>query len=115
MMSRLGLLVGERDRRQHVGADVDAQHEKRRQRQRQAKGDEGQERHQLGDVRADGVRDALLEIVANYQTALLDALARSMQKLSSMQNHLGGLLAHVASRRCPSRCRCRPSSAQASR
>ena len=64
----LGLLVGERDGRHHVGTEVDAEDRDGAERQRNVGDDEEQERRDLRDVARQRVGDRLLEVVEDQAT-----------------------------------------------
>ena len=64
----LGLLVGERDGRHHVGAEVDTEDRDGAERQRHVGDDEQQERRDLRDVARQRVRDRLLQVVEDQAT-----------------------------------------------
>mmetsp|Transcript_30025 Transcript_30025/g.97760 ORF Transcript_30025/g.97760 Transcript_30025/m.97760 type:complete len:799 (+) Transcript_30025:140-2536(+) len=90
---RLLLLVRERDGGHHVRAEVDAQNEHRRERQRDAQDDEAQEGANLRNVGGEGVRDRLLEIVED-EAALLHAV-HDGGKVVVHENHVRSFLRHI--------------------
>ncbi len=65
---RLGVLVRKRDRREHIGAQINAQNQNGADGQRHAEQKEGEERRALGYVRAERVGDALLQVVIDQPT-----------------------------------------------
>ena len=65
----VGLLVGERDGRHDVGAEVDAQDRDSAERQRDADDDVHEERRQLGDIARQRVRDRLAQVVEDPPTS----------------------------------------------
>ena len=64
----LGSLVRQRDRRDHVSAEVDTEDGDGAERQWNVSDDEEQERRDLRDVASQRVRDRLLEIVKDQPT-----------------------------------------------
>eukprot|EP00754_Rhynchopus_humris_P027154 Rhum_TRINITY_DN15065_c9_g4::Rhum_TRINITY_DN15065_c9_g4_i2::g.137287::m.137287 len=92
----LRVLVGERDGGDHVGTQVDAQNQHRRQGQGQTGHDERHERRDLRDVRRQRVRDRLLQVVED-QTALLHT-THDRREVVVHEDHVGSLLRHVSAR-----------------
>ena len=64
----LGSLVGQRDGRHHVGAEVDTENRDGAERQRHVGDDEEQERRDLRDVARQRVRDRLLQVIEDQPT-----------------------------------------------
>mmetsp|Transcript_5664 Transcript_5664/g.20297 ORF Transcript_5664/g.20297 Transcript_5664/m.20297 type:complete len:810 (-) Transcript_5664:1174-3603(-) len=92
----LGVLPRHRDGGHHVRAEVNAQDEHRGQRKRRGERDEDEERRDLGDVRRQGVRNRLLQVVEDEAT-LLDA-SHDGREVVVEQNHVGSGLGHLRAR-----------------
>eukprot|EP00754_Rhynchopus_humris_P027162 Rhum_TRINITY_DN15065_c9_g4::Rhum_TRINITY_DN15065_c9_g4_i7::g.137337::m.137337 len=87
------LLVRQRDGRHHVGTQVDAQNQHRRERKRDLQDQVHNERRDLRDVRRQRVRDRLLQVVED-QTALQHTV-HDRREVVVHQDHVRSLLRHV--------------------
>ena len=87
----LGLLVGERDGRDHVGAEVDTEDCDGAERQWNVGNDEEQERRDLRDVARQSVRDRFLEVVEDQATFTSDAGSQTRAYERSHVFKIGGV------------------------